>query len=49
MARKVMTTIRMDEKLKQAAQKSAKLQNRSLANLIEILLEQDCKKNGIKI
>ena len=47
MARKIPISIRLDPEVKADADKLAKLQHRSLSNLIEILLIEACDKHGI--
>ena len=42
-------SIRIDEKVKKAALKLSKAQNRSLTNLIETLIREACQQHGIKI
>jgi hypothetical protein len=42
-------SIRIDSALKEAAQKVATLEHRSLTNLIEILLLERCKKHSVKV
>ena len=47
--RKIPISIRIDPLLKKAAEKSAKMENRSFTNLIETLLLESCRKNSIKV
>jgi len=49
MSKKNPTSIRLKPEIKSAADKLAALQNRSLSNLIETLLQEASQKHGIKI
>jgi hypothetical protein len=46
---RIPLSIRINPALKAAAEKVAVLEHRSLTNLIEILLEDRCKKHKIKV
>jgi hypothetical protein len=46
---RIPVSFRLEPKLKAAAEKVAKLENRSLTNLVETLLMERCKKHGIRI
>ena len=48
MSKKNPTSIRLSPEMKSAADKLAALQNRSLSNLIETLLQEAFQKHGIK-
>jgi len=48
MPKKIPISVRLSPEVKSAADKMAKLQNRTLTNLIETLLQEACKKQGIK-
>jgi hypothetical protein len=48
MSKKIPTSIRLSDETKAAASKLAALQNRSVANLIETLLQEAFQKHGIK-
>lgn len=41
--------LRIDPDLKEAIRVAAKLQHRSIANMIEILIREHCEKEGIPI
>jgi hypothetical protein len=49
MSKKIPTSIRLSDETKAAAAKLAKLQNRTLTNLIETLLQEAFQKHGIKV
>ena len=49
MIKNIPTSIRLSPEMKAAAKKLAKLQHRSLSNLVELLLMEACEKHGIKI
>lgn len=49
MSKKIPSSIRLSPETKAAAHKLAELQNRSLTNLIETLLQEAFQKHGIKI
>ena len=42
-------TIRVNPDLKEALRLAAKEENRSLANMVEVLIRKHCEKNGITI
>jgi hypothetical protein len=46
---KVLISVRLDAQVKKDAQKIAKLNNRSLSNLIESLLAAYCNDSSIKL
>jgi hypothetical protein len=48
MSKKIPISVRLSPEVKTAADKLAKLQNRTLTNLIETLLREACNKHGIK-
>ncbi|MGV6827397.1 MAG: hypothetical protein ACWA5Q_10515 [bacterium] len=49
-ARKVATlNLRIDPSLKEAVRIAAELDNRSIANLIEVLIRKHCKEQGITV
>ena len=41
--------LRIDPDLKEAVRVAAKLQHRSIANMVEILIREHCEKEGIPI
>ena len=46
---KVLMSVRLDAQVKKDAEKVAKLNNRSLSNLIESLLVAYCSESGLKL
>ena len=42
-------SIRVDPLIKDALQKAADIEHRSIANMVEILIRDHCRKNGIEI
>ena len=48
MSKKIPISVRLDPEVKAGADKLAKMQNRTLTNLIETLLKEACQKHGIK-
>jgi hypothetical protein len=44
--KKVVTNLRLDAAIKEAAVKAAKADRRTLTSLIEVLLQEHCQRHG---